>query len=330
MKKIAMLGAGAWGTSISHLLADNGYHVGLWSCERDVVDEITQTRFNTKYLPNVHLADRIVATNNLSEALHNAEFVFEATPVKYLRTVCEQVKRDVPDAVYLPWVILSKGIEQHTHMLPSQILHDVFGKLEHVVVGGPNFAQEVAAKAFTTTTVASHNQILAHNVAVLLHNRYFKTFLSNDDIGVQLAGAFKNVIALAAGIAAGAGYKENARAYIVTQGLHEMAALTQYLGGKMETMYGLSGLGDLFLTAASDLSKNVTAGKKLGSGVSLDQLEQYLSVLPEGINTVQSIHEMITKHHLVLPLSRGTYDFIFQGEPIQTVLEDIELLHPSE
>lgn len=322
-KKIVIIGAGAWGTAIALLLADNGYHVTLWAYEPEVARDIEKFHTNKKYFPDVVLPERISATDNLVQALEHAEWIFEATPVKYLRNVLTQVKDQVPSAAFARWVLLSKGIEQHTNLLPSQILEEIFPKSAYAVVGGPNFAVEVAARAFTATTIASKHEALAHDVATLLANTYFKTFTSSDSIGVQIGGAVKNVIALAVGMAEGAGYGHNARAYLITQGIAEIKMLAEFFGGKHETILGPAGLGDLILTCTGDLSKNLRLGKKIGMGMTIEHLMAEYTILPEGMNTVQSLHEMISNQHLVLPLCRGTYDCIFQGESFKKMLQDL-------
>lgn len=322
-KKITIIGAGAWGTAIALLLADNGHQVTLWAYEQEVARDIEKFHTNKKYFPNVSLPERIHATHDLKEALEHAEWVFEATPVKYLRTILMQIKDQVPSAVFAKWILLSKGIEQHTNLLPSQILEEVFSKPSYAVLGGPTFAVEVAARMFTTATIASHHQTLAHDAASLLANGYFKPFISQDPIGVQIGGAIKNVIALAVGMAEGAGYGHNTRAYLITQGLTEMMMLAKFFGGKHETILGPAGLGDLILTCTGDLSKNLRLGKKIGGGMTLEQLLEEYTVQPEGMNTVQSLHEMIAQQHLVLPLCRGTYDCIFQGESFKQMLQDL-------
>lgn len=321
--KIAVLGAGAWGTAVASLLADNGTLVSLWSYEQNVAYDINTTRLNTKYLPNIALPTNIIATNNMHDALEGASTIFQAIPVAYLRSILQQVKHEAPSARFATWVILSKGIEQHTSLLPSQILEDVFGSVACVVVAGPNFAHEVAHKLFTATIVASSNQQLAKQVADLLCNRHFKTFISSDIMGVQAGSAVKNVIALAVGMARGAGYGDNTRAYIITQGLHEMTLLAEFYKGHKETIYGISGLGDLVLTCSSETSKNMRIGKKLGSGMTLKECAQYMPTLPEGINSVQTLHSMIMQNHLLLPLCRATYDCIFNGESFKHLLENI-------
>lgn len=322
-KKIVILGAGAWGTAIAHLLSDNGYHVTLWAHEPDVAQSITKKHINTRYFPDVTLSEQITATDDLVKALEHAEWIFEATPVKYLRNVLSEVKDKVPSAAFAKWVLLSKGIEQRTNLLPSQIFEELFPNVHYAVLGGPNFAVEVAARLFTVTTIASHHEILLHDLSQLLANKYFRPYPSSDPIGVQIGGAIKNIIALAAGIAQGSGCGKNTQAFLITQGLHEMIMLAQYFGGKKETIMGPAGLGDLILTASSDLSKNFKVGKRIGQGMTLEQLQAECPVLPEGMNTVQSLHEMIMDKHLVLPLCRATYDCIFQGESFNQMLHDI-------
>lgn len=316
--KITILGAGAWGTAFATLLAHNGHRVTLWCYEQDVADAINQDHENKKYLPDIKLPENISATSSMHEALHNAALIFEAVPVMYMRQIFQQAKNHVlPSA---RWVLLSKGIEQHTLMLPAQILDDVFGiAVTKAVIGGPNFAKDLSRKALTATTIASADSALVSQLETLLANNYFITKRSSDLIAVHVGGAIKNVLALATGIARGAGYKENTIAYLLTEGLAEIATLAQHLGGKRETIYGLCGLGDMIVTCTGTLSKNLHVGTLLGEGKSLEQIKGLVPVMPEGINTTASLHELMKREGLHLPICKKTYDYIFQGIPFTLI-----------
>src|SRR5579872_526205 len=306
--KVTVLGAGAWGTSFATLLAHNGLQVNLWSFEQTVAHDIQKHRINTTYLPNVKLLSNIHVTTDMQEALQDSTWVFEAIPVAFLRKTLQQAKPFTN--AQQSWVVLSKGIERDTFSLPSQIIQDVFGFKAAGVVAGPNFAKELAEKAYTATTVASYDPKKAQELSDLLANEFFKTYISNDMIGVQVGGAIKNVLALAIALGKGSHLHENTIAFILTQGLQEIAQIAEFFGGKKETVYGLSGLGDMFLTCTSPLSKNFQAGSLLAKGSKLADIERIMT-LPEGINTTQSLFHLIEKNNLDLPLCRGVYDVIF-------------------
>ncbi len=310
--KITVLGAGAWGTAIATLLAHNKHDVTLWCFEPEVARDINLVHINKKFLPDVQLPETIQATNNMQEALEGATWIFEAIPVLYMRSVFQQAKMSVPSDTR--WVLLSKGLEQDTLMLPTQIFDDVFGKhVSKAVVGGPNFARDLVAKALTATTIASSDNKLAHGLEKILSNNYFITTISDDMIGVQVGGAIKNVLALAVGIARGNGWKENTIAYLLTQGLAEIATLSEHMGGKRETVYGLSGLGDMILTCTGTLSKNLRVGTMIGQGKTMDEIKDLVPVLPEGINTTASLYALMVRDNIQLPVCQRTYACIFQG-----------------
>ena len=318
-EQIAVLGAGAWGTAVSQLLADNGHEVLLWCYEPLVAQTIQNSRINETYLSGVKLHERITATTDLSQ-IASCSWVFEAIPVAFLRAVVQQAKNFVSPVA--TWVILSKGIEHDTLMLPCAIVQDVMGKEVKVAVfAGPTFAKELAEKQFTATALASNDDCVLQALYNLLANRYFRPFGTNDLIGAQVGGAIKNVLALAVGLAHGSGYKDNTVAYLLTRGLSEIGLLATHLGGKRETVYGLSGLGDMILTCTGSLSKNLKAGRLVAQGSSLDDLVTIFKTLPEGINTVQSVQQLTERNQFQAPLCNAVYEIIFHKKPVTFLFE---------
>jgi glycerol-3-phosphate dehydrogenase (NAD(P)+) len=320
-KTVTILGAGAWGTSLATLFAHNGFNVVMWCYEESVAAEITTAHTNTTYFAGFKLLPTITATNDIAYALAQSDWIIEVIPVAFMRSVLERVKHLVtPKQV---WIIASKGIEQNTMKLPSQILDDIYGPtVNKVVLAGPNFAQELAACVPTATVLASSDEMIARKLGIMLAGDYFKPYVNSDVIGVQVGGAFKNVLALAVGIAKGLNMQENTIAYLLTRGLHEMGVITNFYKGKHETVYGLSGLGDMILTCTGTLSKNLNVGRLLGQGTTLEQIKAAGGTLPEGLNTVQSVHQLMQRHNLDLPLCRNTYEFIF-GQRSQPFLKDL-------
>lgn len=312
-KRITILGAGAWGTAIAQLLADNGSIVTMWAKQQIIADEISLRHTNTGYLPTVTLPETVQATSNFEQAIDGADWLVEAIPVTFLREQFERVKRSVPLSK-TPWLLLSKGIEQHSLLLPSVILDTVFdADVPKAVLAGPTFAKDLAARAFTAAMLGGHDQGLLAQAKQLVENRYFKTYTTSDVLGIQVGGAIKNIIAIAAGMAQGAGHTENMHAFLLTKGFEELTTIIKLYGGQAETATSLAGLGDLILTASSTTSKNFTAGMLIGQGLTRDQLSQRIPTLPEGINTVQSVLELSKLHNVHLPLCGLVYDCLFGG-----------------
>lgn len=317
--KVTVLGDGAWGTAISRLLAEQGYCVTLWCHTVEVAQSIIKNGHNTHYFPDF-MCDGIQVTTSLQEALHDVTWVFEAVPVAHLRSVLEQAKPYYrSDQV---WVILSKGIEKERHLLPTFIMHDVFEhQVSTVVVSGPSYAHDLAHKKPTGIVVACSNKAVARTCAQLLTTDYLTPELSSDVVGVQLCGAFKNLIALGVGLLDGARYTDNTKALLVTRGLHEIERIVTAMGGDRNTVYGLAGIGDLVLTSLGSLSKNVALGKQLGSGQSLEDLiKNTQGVLPEGINTVHAVYALTREHRIELPICSAIHDVVIKGEPLSVLI----------
>ena len=323
MKRIAILGGGAYGTALATLCAANGHEVFLWCYEQKVADCIQKHHTNENYLPGIVLDNKIHASSDLHEVLNcGTQWVIEAIPVKFLRIVLEQVKQSFTrDQI---WIITSKGIELNTHLLPSEIIDDVFDyTTKKVAMAGPSFAYDLAQKELTAVTVAASDCAVGIRVQKLLANSYFRPYLSLDLIGVQMGGALKNVLTLGIGMMDGAGFTDNAKAFLFTRGLHEMVELAKSRGAHEKTLYGLSGIGDLVMTSMGTRSRNLEVGKRLGRGESLDSILRQTGYIPEGINTVQTLNQMIQKEGLDLPVCQGIYDAIFSKKSLESVLRSL-------
>ncbi|MCK4499507.1 NAD(P)-dependent glycerol-3-phosphate dehydrogenase [Candidatus Babeliales bacterium] len=314
MGNITVLGAGAWGTALATLLAKNGNDVLLWSFEKKVCADINENNKNECYLPGVELPTNLKATSDLQEACQHSEILIEVIPVKFLRKVLLQAKPFINKNHR--FVATSKGIEEKTLFLPIDIVKEIFGKgCRAAVLGGPNFAHDVAIGGFSATTIASADKSFCSQLSAIFANDMFRVGCSEDVVGVQVAGALKNVIALAVGIACGAGLSESTIACIITRGLEEMCKVSQALGGKIETIYSYPGVGDLILTATNEQSRNFRAGKMLGQCVSVADIEKKFPALPEGINSAPSVVALANKigtqkkNHNVIPgLTRNPAD----------------------
>lgn len=322
-KKISVLGSGAWGTALSILLARNGYQVTVWCFEADVADMINQTRCNDRYLPGFALDESIKATTNLAQALScDTDFVFEAIPIQFLRSVLQDAKN-----YYNPnqtWVVASKGIENSTLFLPTQIIDDVFKcNVSTVVLSGPSFARDLANNQVTAVDIGSIDINTAKKVTAVVASKTFIPSLISDPIGIQVGGALKNVITIGVGILDGAGYTDNTKAFLITRGLQEMALIAIALGGKQETLYGLSGVGDLILTSMGTLSKNLAIGKRIGNGETIKAIMSESISIPEGINTLKSINQLSEQLNIDLPMCTGLYQIVFEDRSINQFLNEL-------
>jgi len=322
MKKVTVIGAGAWGTAIAKVLAENGAAVTLWVYEKDLAQAIQKERENGSYLHGVLLPDSIRVVSDLQEAMCDAEIIFEAIPVPHVRMVLNSLKPHFKK--FQRFVVLSKGIEQTTCFLPSEIIQDVLGKdVDVAVVSGPSFARELAHMQMTGVVAASSDQALLHEVKDLLENRYLKLFFSHDMRAVQVCGALKNVVTLGVGMLEGAGYKDNTKAFFMVQMVHEMQEVLAVFKCKdiHATLQGLAGMGDLVLTAFGRSSKNLSFGQLLGKGLSVEQAKEMVHCVPEGIATLSTIVELLEQKNKHLPLFIKLHKIIHQQISVATLLD---------
>jgi glycerol-3-phosphate dehydrogenase (NAD(P)+) len=328
-KVVGVLGDGAWGTAIALLLADNGCRVKLWCPNPSVATAIETTGFNERYLPGFSIPETIEPTTNLHDVLCTVEIIFEAIPVKYLRQVAKQVflcakSVQAGQDIQSEWVILSKGIEPETLLLPSEIVNDVLrAPVARTALLGPSFAYDLAKKDMTAVMLATDDEAMIKKLQPLLNNTYFKIFPSSDLRGAQLCAALKNVVALAVGIVEGAGFSDNAKAFIITRGLHEMAMLVEKHGGNKETVYDLAGVGDLVLTAMGKSGRNVEVGRRLGRGQSVEQILQETGYTPESFTTVYALPKLMQGDEGSLPLFQGVWRVVSQNYPVKQWLASL-------
>lgn len=311
--KVCVIGEGSFGTSFATLLANNGFAVNLWCYHIEVVENIKVKGINERYLPGIKLDSKIVPTANMSQALEDVKWIFEAIPVKYLRSTIELTKYHGNNKQI--WVLLSKGIEQNTLMFPDQILNDVFqNKVRKAVISGPSFAMDLAQKQITAVDIASTENEILQELNKILSNEYFRPNLTNDVIGVQVCGAIKHIAALAIGISDGAGFSENTKMYFLNIALKEISILIELLNGNPSTIYGLSGIGDLVISSFGKQGRNLLVGKKIGQGQKLQDILNETGFVPEGINTLESINQLILTKNISLPFCKAIYEIIFEGK----------------
>ena len=263
MNKIAVIGAGSWGTTLACLLADNGHDVTLWVYEKDLADRIRSTRENDVFLPGYKVPDNLNISNDLEGLLKDANYILSVVPSQHTRAVFKDVVHVIRDDAVI--ISASKGIEIGTLLTVSEIFNEITGK-RVTAISGPSFAKEVIEKKPTAVTIASEDQETGLALQKLFSNDYFRVYTNTDVMGAELGGALKNVMAIASGISDGLGLGSSSRAALITRGLAEMTRLGVVMGAKEKTFGGLSGLGDLVLTCTGTLSRNYTVGHRLGNG----------------------------------------------------------------
>ncbi len=297
--KVVVLGEGAWGTALATVLDGNGHEVVMWCHDAEIATEINTHHTNNRYMPGFKLPPTLIATHDGADAVRDAKWICEAIPVQYMRSVITLLKTYVPKNI--PWIITSKGIEQETLLFPAELVTHVLGyEPEYGLMLGPSFAREVMKKKQTGVAVVAHTSVVQKKIAALFTNEYFICVESNDVKGAQLCAAFKNVVAVLVGVSDGQGNGENARALLITRCFQKMVSLVHACGGSVETIYGLAGIGDLFLTVASTQSRNYLVGKALGNGESLESIIQRTGFTPEGVNTLQSIEQYAKRYGISL------------------------------
>ncbi len=301
-RRVAVLGAGSWGTTFAKILADGGSRVALWARRPEVAREIMQSHRNSDYLPGINLPPNLSASSLLPEVLEGAQHVYLSVPSQSLRENLRIVRELIPADV--PVVSLMKGVERGTRHRMSEVIRQELGiEPERIaVVSGPNLALEIAKEQPTAAVVSSVSLATASEVALAARNRYFRSFVNTDVVGTEFGGVLKNLIAVAIGIVDGVGYGENTKASIITRGLVEMTDFAVAFGARPETLSGLAGLGDLIATCESSLSRNNTAGRLLGQGYAYQEVIAQMNQTAEGISSVAPILELAAERGVEMPI----------------------------
>lgn len=324
--RIAVIGAGAWGTSLARHLANKALPVRLWAYEREVVDAIGTVGENTLFLPGVKLPSSLHVTGSLEEAVQNIDLLLFAVPSHAARSILQQLAPLLPHAI--PIVSATKGIEEETFNLMSQVMQAVLPPYLHpriCVLSGPSFAIEVCHDQPTAIVLAGQDPAIVHTLQHVFMTPCFRVYAGTDVVGVQLGGALKNVMALAAGVVDGLDLGHNARAALMTRGLAEMIRLGVALGADPKTFYGLSGVGDLVLTCTGPLSRNHTVGVRLGRGETLPAILKETHAVAEGVRTSSAAAGLARRHKIEMPIVQAVCAVLFEGKsPRQAVSELME------
>jgi glycerol-3-phosphate dehydrogenase (NAD(P)+) len=327
MSRIAVMGSGAWGTAIAISLARRGdQQVVLWSYAKDVAATMRERRENTAFLPRFELHESIAVTDDPAEALETAEIVVSVTPSQFVRSSYEQFVPHLRDGQLL--VSATKGIEDGTCLRMSQVIAQVLAArglaLACGVLSGPSFAQEVAAGAPTAITIASADAELAARVRREFSSKSLRLYTNDDVVGVELGGSLKNVIAIAAGIAAGLELGYNSNAALITRGIAEITRLAVACGGRRETLAGLSGVGDLVLTCTGSLSRNRTVGMELGRGLGIQEILTGLEGrVAEGVSTTSAALALARRHGVEMPITEQMDAILTRGKAPQQAIEEL-------
>jgi len=320
---IAVLGAGSWGTALAIHLSRAGHDVLLWGNEAEHIKQLTEQRCNQQFLPGVTFPEKLQLTADLEHALASPAWILIAIPSHAYRSFLRSNAHLFKDDVGIAWA--SKGLEQGTGKLIHQVIMEELPNCPNLaVMSGPTFAKEVAANLPTAITVASESDRFAEELSGFLHSGRFRAYRSSDMVGVELGGAIKNVLAIAAGAADGLGFGANTRAALITRGLAEMMRLGEAMGGHKETFMGLAGMGDLILTCTDDQSRNRRTGLLLAQGKTLEQTQKEIGQAIEGLKTAKEVAALARKYEVDLPICEQVYRVIYENcaidEAVQTLL----------
>lgn len=314
---VGVIGAGAWGTALAVLANRAGSNTTLWTRNTQVIDSIRTRRENAQYLPDQIIDPAIEVTDNI-DFVASCDMLIITIPAQSLRTVAISLSDAVPS--HLPVILATKGIERGSLMLMSEVVQSILPYNPLAILSGPNFAREAASGMPTATSIAMHQTQIAESIIYAIGGKYFRLYVNNDPIGTQIAGAVKNVLAIAAGIVEGRGLGENARAALITRGVAEIARLVKAKGGNEETLMGLSGIGDIMLTCSSTKSRNYALGVAIGRGVARSS-----GGLTEGVATAESVTQLARKLGVTMPIAFAVNDVLSGqlqiGAAIERLLE---------
>jgi len=321
--KISVLGAGGWGTTLAILLHYNGHHVTLWEYKKSYARQLIKKRINADYLPGIKIPKEIIITNDIEESTNDKNLIVLAVPSQFLRGVVNKVEfKQIEDSIL---VSVSKGIENKSLMTMSQMLKNVFPNIDKNQIGvisGPSHAEEVSRMIPTAVVAASSDLETSKAIQAAFMTSYFRVYASNDILGVELGGAFKNIIAIGAGIIDGAGFGDNTKAAIMTRGVAEISRLGLAMGAQPETFAGLSGMGDLIVTCMSRHSRNRFVGEEIGKGKKLKQILNSMEQVAEGVETTRSAKQLAAKIEIETPITNEVYKILFEDkDPVKATTD---------
>lgn len=325
LNEILVIGAGSWGTALALVLARNGHTVYLWDCEGRHIANLARDRCNNHFLPGFDFPECLKPTSDIQGVMDKSRDLIIAVPCESLRDVLTRVAGLNPGRLNM--CLASKGLEPETHKLNHLVVKDYLDDVRIAVLSGPSFAVEVASGLPTAVTIAADDETTAGHFSDLFHNELFRIYTHDDIVGVQIGGAVKNVMAIAAGIADGLGFGANTRAALISRGLAEITRLGVAMGGRQETFMGLAGLGDLVLTCTDDHSRNRRLGLALARGDELNKIREEIGQVIEGIRTAEAVHELRARFNIEMPISEQIYK-VLKGD--STPREGVQALLQRE
>lgn len=323
-QNVAIIGAGAWGTTLSCMIARKDCAVKIWAYKASTCEDINRFRENREFLPGIAITGNVSATDNIVEALKDARYVIIASPSHVLRQLFKKMAPHISSETDI--ISVTKGIEEKSFASVSQVAIEEFGGAELMnsrvaVISGPNLAREIAAGLPSTTVVASHSKKLCEGVQRLLASERFRVYTSSDVLGLEYGGSLKNIMAIGAGLCDGLCYGDNTKAAFLTRALREMVMIGELKGAMRETFYGLSGIGDLFATSFSKFSRNRTFGEKIARGMNKEQAESSISGIAEGVHTTRAAYLFGRKEKIDIPVINEIYSILYEGKsPAESVM----------
>lgn len=323
MARIGILGAGSWGTALAILLHDNGHDVTVWSIHEEEVETLNTTRRHERKLPGVEIPEGILFTTDMKETMSDKDVCVLAVPSPFIRSTCQKMKQYVRAGQII--VNVAKGIEENTLYTLTDIIEEELPYADACVLSGPSHAEEVSRRLPTTCVVSSRTRKTAEYLRSVFVSPVFRVYISPDMLGIELGGALKNVIALAAGTADGLGYGDNTKAALITRGIAEIARLGIKMGGKPETFYGLTGIGDLIVTCASVHSRNRKAGYLMGQGYTMEEAMKEVQMVVEGVYSAKAALELSRKYQVEMPIVEQVNKVLFENKNAEEAVKELML-----
>ncbi|MBQ6820132.1 MAG: NAD(P)H-dependent glycerol-3-phosphate dehydrogenase [Clostridium sp.] len=320
MNNVAFLGGGSFGTALAILLANKGNKVRIYDRDKSVVEDINNNRKNDKYIKELNIPKNVTAYNDIDDVLSEARYVVLAVPSHVIRLISKSLKNKINKDVII--ISIAKGIEEGSNLRLSEVIEEELPNNKIVILSGPSHAEEVAFNIPTTVTVSSKDENISEEVQDLFITENFRVYTNNDLVGVEIGGAVKNIIALAAGVCDGIGYGDNSKAALMTRGMAEIVRVGMKLGGKPETFFGLTGMGDLIVTCTSPHSRNRRAGFLIGKGESAEEAINDVGMVVEGIKACKAFYQLKEKLNVEMPITDILYKIVFENkDPKEAVRE---------
>lgn len=319
MKTVAVIGSGSWGVALGNHLGELGNKVKMWSFTGEEKDLINNEH-KCKFIPDLVINENVVCSNDIKEVVEGSDFIINVTPSKFTRTTFRTFKDYVGDK---PIIICSKGLEEGTLKTLDEVFKDEMPNVRVAALSGPSYATEVCKHIPTAMILASKDKKILEEIPQVFSNEYMRIYKSNDIIGTEVGGAIKNVIAFCAGICEELGFGTNAQSALITRGLTEIARLGVKMGGKIDTFYGLSGLGDLILTCSSDESRNRRAGRLIGKGLTIEEAKQEIGMTIESADNIETVKKLQEKYNVEMPIVSMAYEVLFKGLPAKEAAKQL-------